>query len=400
MNYGVRWQKDVVPISLAAELDAIDCGGLRAEFVGSSCPTQLAMASNPDLRHGGSMHRSHWFVTATLLATVTSNVATTPATAADAAAEFYAGKTITLLIGFGPGGGYDTYARALARHLEKHMPGHPNVVPQNMPGAGGLAAANYLYNLAPPDGLTIATFGPFNALEPLFDNPAARFDPTKLTWIGKMDTDAGACGAWKSAGIERFSDVQKKEVVFGSSGRASTTTQQVLVLKHLLGAKVRIVQGYRGSADIILAMRRGEVGAMCGIATSNVVMQLKNDVDNGNIKMFIQFGRKNESEFGNAENIYDLLLAPEDKQVAEIIFLPNELGKPIAAPPGVPADRTKALRDAFKQTIGDPAFLDEMRKLNLPISIATGEEIGKIFTTLYAMPKSLIERAQTYMTGE
>jgi hypothetical protein len=137
---------------------------------------------------------------------------------------------------------------------------------------------------------------------------------------------------------------------------------------------------------------------MCGIAISNVLVQLKDDIDNGNIRMFIQFGRKNAPEFGNAENIYDLLSSPEDKHVAEIIFRPNELGKPIAAGPGVPADRTKALRNAFRRTVGDPAFLDEMRKLNLPVGVASGEEITEIFTELYAMPKPLIERAKTYMT--
>jgi tripartite-type tricarboxylate transporter receptor subunit TctC len=346
------------------------------------------------------MRHRFWWATASLLATIISTGTTTPATASDAVAQFYSGKTITLVIGFGPGGGYDTYARALARHFQKHMPGHPNVVPQNMPGAGGLTAANYLYNVASPDGLTLATFGPFNALEPLFGNSAARFDPTKLTWIGKMDADAGACGSWKSAGIERFSDVQKKEVVFGSSGRASTTTQQVLVLKHLLGAKVRIVQGYKGSADITLAMRRGEVGAMCGIAVSNALVQLRDDIKDGNIKMFIQFGRKNAPEFGDAENIYDLLSSPEDKQVAQIIFRPNELGKPVAAPPGVPADRVRALRGAFMQTMSEQTFRDEMRKLNLPVSTASGEEVTEIFAQLYAMPKSLIERAKTYMTTE
>jgi tripartite-type tricarboxylate transporter receptor subunit TctC len=331
---------------------------------------------------------------------MTFGLASTSVAVSDTVAEFYKGKTITLLIGFGPGGGYDTYARALARHLEKHILGRPNVVPQNMPGAGGMNVANFLFNVAKPDGLTLGTFGPFNTLEPLFGNAAARFDPTKFTWVGKMDADAGACGAWKIAGIEKFSDLQKKEIVFGSSGRASTTTQQVLVLKNMLGAKAKIVRGYKGSADITLALRRGEVGAMCGIAVSNVLVQLKDDIKNGNMKIFIQFGRKNSPEFGNAENIYDLLSTTEDKQIAEIIFRPNELGKPIASAPGVPADRAKALRDAFVKTMGDRAFLDEMRKLNLPISVATGEEITQIFKTLYAMPKPLIERAKKNMTSE
>ena len=343
-------------------------------------------------------HRPSFFVP--LTAAVTLGLTVIPASAADSVAEFYNGKSIALLIGFGPGGGYDSYSRTLARHLGKHIPGQPTIVPQNMPGAGGLATANFLYNVAPADGLTLGMFGPFNALEPLFGNASARFDPRKFTWIGKMDVDAGGCGAWKGSGIERFADLQRKELVFGSSGRGSTTTQQALALKNLLGAKVKIVQGYKGSADITLAMRRGEVSAMCGIAASNILVQLKDDVKNGDIKMFIQFGRKNAPEFGNAENIYDLLSTNEDKQVAEIIFRPNELGKPIASSPGAPEDRARALREAFMITMKDPSFLEEMNKMNLPLSTATGEEVAQILTSLYATPKQLIDRAVASMTTE
>jgi tripartite-type tricarboxylate transporter receptor subunit TctC len=334
------------------------------------------------------------------IAALTLGFAGSSAFAADPGGRFYSEKSIALLIGFGPGGGYDSYSRVLARHLGKHIPGQPTVVPQNMPGAGGLAAANFLYNVAPADGLTLATFGPFNAIEPLFGNASARFDPTRFTWIGKMDVDAGACGAWRGAGIEKFSDLQRKEVVFGSSGRASTTTQQVLALKNMLKAKVKIVQGYKGSADITLAMRRGEVGAMCGIAASNVLVQLADDVRNGDIKMFIQFGRTNAPEFGNAENIYDLLSTEEEKQIADIIFRPNELGKPIASSPGIPAERARALRGAFISTMMDPGFLDETKKLNLPIKPASGEKVAQIFAALYATPRPLIARALANMTTE
>src|SRR5262249_45157875 len=255
---------------------------------------------------------------------------------------------------------------------------------QNMPGAGGLAAANFLFNVAPHDGLTLGVFGPFNALEPLFGNPAARFDPRQLTWVGKMDVDAGACGAWRTAGIKKVSDLKSTQVVFGSSGRGSTYTQQVLALTNMLGAKVKIVQGYKGSQDITLAMRRGEVSAMCGIAASNVLVQLRDDVKNGDIRMFIQFGRKNAPEFGDAENVYDLLTTAEDRQIADIIFRPNELGKPFASTPGLSADKTNALRKAFDDTMDDPAFRDEMAKLSLPVTPATGEEVAQVFESLYA----------------
>jgi tripartite-type tricarboxylate transporter receptor subunit TctC len=168
----------------------------------------------------------------------------------------------------------------------------------------------------------------------------------------------------------------------------------------MLGAKVKIVQGYKGSADITLAMRRGEVSAMCGIAASNVLVQLRDDIKSGDMRMFVQFGRKNAPEFGAAENIYELLSSSEDRQVAEIIFRPNELGKPIAASPGLPGDRTRALRDAFVSTMKDPGFIDDMDRMKLPVNSATGEEVAQVIASLYATPRPLIERAVANMTTE
>jgi tripartite-type tricarboxylate transporter receptor subunit TctC len=390
----------VLPAAASILISVLDALVLRRDGKrGTIVPGVGAVLSSSAVEPEVEVHRLTSFV-ASLTIAVGFGIAAISASVADPVAEFYNGKSIVLLIGFAPGGGYDSYARVLARHLRKHIPGQPNVIPQNMPGAGGLAVANFLYNVAPADGLTLGVFGPFNALEPLFGNPGARFDPTKFTWIGKMDIDAGACGAWRGSGIQRFSDLQNKEVVFGSSGRASTTTQQVLALKNMLGAKVKIVQGYKGSADITLAMRRGEVSAMCGIAVSNVLVQLKDDMKNGDIRIFLQFGRMNAPEFGNAENIYELLSTSEDRHVAEVIFRPNELGKPVASSPGIPEDRAKALRDAFMNTMKDPSLLAEMNRMNLPVNAATGEEVARIFASLYTTPRSLIDRALANMTTE
>lgn len=320
--------------------------------------------------------------------------------AATSADSFYHGKSIRLLIGFGPGGGYDQYARVFARHFGRHVPGNPTIVPQNMPGAGGLAVANYLFNVAPPDGLTIGMFGPFDAMEPLFGNRAARFDPTKVPWLGKMGADAGACGSWKSAHIKRLSGMRDRKVVFGSSGPSSTTTQQVLALKNLLGAKVEIIQGYKGSQDIMLAMRRGEVKAMCGIAAANVLVQLRGDIDNGNMRIFVQFGRKNVPEFRGADNIYDLLATDDDKRIADIIFQPNEFGKPLASTPGLPAERLELLRNAFQATMADPALLNEMRRDGLPVQVEGGAEISNAFEKIYSTPRRLIDRAMKVMSSE
>jgi len=322
------------------------------------------------------------------------------ASAASPMEDIYKGKSITLLIGFGPGGGYDTYARLLARHLGRFMAGEPTIIPQNMPGGGGLTVTNHLYNAAQPDGFTIGMFGPFTGLEPLYGNKNARFDITKFTWIGNMDVDAGICVSWHASGLTNFADTLKKETTFGSSGKGSTTTQQVLFLKNMLGSKIRLVLGYQGSNEIRLAMRRGEVGATCGLYRSNAVTDLAQDLKSGDIKVLIQFGRKNLEEFGNAVNAYDLLKNDEDKQVADIILRANESARPVAAPPGIPVDRATELRAAFTKTMADPVFLQDARRMSLPIHPTSAEDVTNMFKELYSAPPAVVERAKMIMASE
>src|SRR5215831_11026431 len=243
----------------------------------------------------------------------------TPARA-DPISDFYKGKSINLYIGFGPGGGYDVYARVLARHFGRFVPGNPVVVPQNMPGAGGLKSATFLYQAAPRDGLTLGMFGGFNGLEPLFGNAQANFDTVKFTWIGNMNRDVSSCAVWNAAGFDRFSDIMQRQIVFGSSGKASTTSQHALVLKNMLGAKVKVIEGYQGTNDINLAMKRREVDASCGIYLSSALTSYEQDLRNGNMRILVQFGRQNVPSFGDAVNLYDLLKSDAEKQVADLIF--------------------------------------------------------------------------------
>lgn len=322
------------------------------------------------------------------------------ASAASPMEDVYKGKSITLLIGFGPGGGYDTYARLLARHLQRFVAGEPTIIPQNMPGGGGLTVTNYLYNASQPDGYTIGMFGPFTGLEPLYGNKNARFDITKFTWIGNMDVDAGICVSWHASGLANFADTLKKEIAFGSSGKGSTTTQQVLFLKNMLGSKVRLVLGYQGSNEIRLAMRRGEVGATCGLYRSNAVTDLAQDLKSGDIKILIQFGRQSLEEFGDAVNAYDLLKTDEDKQVADIILRANESARPVAAPPGVPLDRATELRTAFSKTMKDPVFLQDAKRMSLPIHPTGADDVANMFKELYSAPPAVVERAKTIMASE
>src|SRR5262245_59731998 len=203
---------------------------------------------------------------------------------ADTIADFYRDKSIDLAIGFGPGGGFDSYARLLARHLGNHIPGNPTVVPRNMPGGGGLVAANYLYNAASRDGRNIAIFGPFNAMEPLFGNAAAKFDAANFTWIGNMNLEVEGCRVWRTSGIRTLAEMQSKLSRLRSSGKGSTTNRSTLALKSLVSAKFQIIQGYRGSRDINIAMQRGEVDGMCGISVSSAIAEWHQDLQNGDLK--------------------------------------------------------------------------------------------------------------------
>jgi tripartite-type tricarboxylate transporter receptor subunit TctC len=316
---------------------------------------------------------------------------------ADTVADFYRDKSIDLSIGFGPGGGFDSYARLLARHLGNFIPGNPTVVPRNMPGGGGLVAANYLYNAAPRDGRNIAIFGPFNAMEPLFGNMAAKFDPANFTWIGNMNLEVEGCGVWRTAGIRTLADMQTKLSRFGSSGKGSTTNRSTLALKSLVGAKVQIIQGYRGSRDINIAMQRGEVDGMCGISVSSAIAEWHQDLQNGDMKIVVQLGRKNHPFFADAANIYDHIKNERDRQIAEFIFRPNEIGRPIAAPPALPPERAAALREAFAKTMRDPAFLADAEKRRLLIDPMPGPEISQLFSALQKQPREIAERARAIL---
>jgi len=312
-------------------------------------------------------------------------------------ADFYKGKTVNLYIGFGPGGGYDTYTRVLARHFGRFIPGNPTVVPQNMPGAGGVKSATFLFNAAPRDGTAFAMFGGFNGLEPLFGNAQAAFDTVKFTWIGNMNRDVSACAVWAAAGFKDFSEIMHREMVFGSSGKGSTTSQHALVLKNMLGAKVKVIEGYQGTNSINLAMHRREVDASCGIFLSSALTSYAQDLKSGNLRILIQFGRQNAPYFGDAVNLYDLLKSDSEKQAADIIFRQSEIARPIAGAPGMPAERAAALRMAFTQTMEDPAFLADAAKLNMPIDPMTGDEVARLYESFYAAPKSVVDRAKFVM---
>lgn len=320
--------------------------------------------------------------------------------AADSAAvgNFYKGKNITIWVGYGAGGGYDTTARLIARHYGRHVPGKPSVTVQNMPGAGSLLAANNLYNIAPKDGTVLGVFSSTAAMLPLYNDPNANFDTMKFNWIGNLHRDTLSCGVWKGAGqnIRTLEDLiaAPKTVVFGSDGTDAPLARWPLFMKNVLGANLKVIAGYKGTRGINLAMKQGEVHASCGMFESSVRSAFMQDFTSGDLTLFVQTGfNRNVELFGKATNLYSLLKTEEEIQMAKLVFGPAEITRPFAAPPGVPAERVEALRDALMEMMKDPQLKEEATKLGLELDPMSGKEIVAELQGLFRTPRSVVEKA-------
>jgi tripartite-type tricarboxylate transporter receptor subunit TctC len=327
-------------------------------------------------------------------------LSTATAARADAVADFYKGKQITVVVGYGPGGGYDVYTRLLLRHMPRYVPGNPTMVVQNMPGAGSLRAANFVGNAASRDGLTLGVFGAPAALEPLFGNKDAKFETTAFAWLGNMIRDTAACGTWHNSGIASLDQIvkSKTEVVFGASGHGSYGYQHAMVLKHMLGAKLRVVTGFTGIKDIGLALERGEVQAACALALSTAKSTFEGNVKRGELKYFVQFGKdKDVPYFGGAPNFYKMIKGDEQRQLADLFFGQSEIARPLIGPPGMPAALAAALRKAMADTVADKAFLAEAEKAGLDIDFVSGEETAQAFADFYKTPAALVAKAREIM---
>lgn len=334
-----------------------------------------------------------------LIATLAAGIAVAllwaPASAQDDAA--FRGKEISLHIGFGPGGGYDTYARLLARHWGRHIPGNPQVVPRNQPGAGGVKLASTIYNVSRNDGTEVAMFATSAALEPLFGNPDAKYDTTKFTWIGNMDSDVSSCGTWRHAGIKTWEDARARETIFGASGPAAITSIHPKIVGQLAGLKIKVIHGYQGTRDVNLAMQKGEVDGTCGMYMSSLRSQFQNDIDAGDLTIWITLGKERTKEFPNVPSIFELIKSEDDRRLAELIFGQETLGRTISAPPGMAPDRVALLRKSFQATLADPAFLSEAAKLGLSVQPMTGDEVQRRIASFYETPKAVLDRAAAAM---
>jgi tripartite-type tricarboxylate transporter receptor subunit TctC len=326
-------------------------------------------------------------------------LAAAPGTAgAEAVADFYKGKTVSLIAGFPPGGGYDTYVRVLQRHYGRFIPGQPNVVASNMPGAGSLTAANNIYAKYAPDGLAIAMFASSAAMEPLIGNKAALFDPQKFSWVGSMSQDVAYCGVWRHpGGATTFKEMLTKETIIGGGAPAAITYQHPMVIKNVLKANLKVIPGYKGTRDINIAMQRGEVNGTCGMFASSVKAQFLKEVKDGRMNLFIQMGSKRSDEFGKVPSVFDFAKTDEDRAILQFHFGQLLLGRPLAGPPGIPADRLAALRTALFATMKDPQFLAEAKKSGLDIDPVPPDQVLALLKQFAAFSPEILVKAREAM---
>jgi tripartite-type tricarboxylate transporter receptor subunit TctC len=307
-------------------------------------------------------------------------------------AEFYSGKSITMAIGFAPGGGYDLYGRLVARHLGKHIPGNPQIVPQNMPGAGSMRAAQHLYSVAPKDGTAIATFGRQMGITPLL-NPAAKYDGTRFTWLGSITNEVSTCVTWNTSPVKVWNDILTKPVTFAGDGPGADPDVFANLYSSVFGAKIKVVSGYRGTTPMILAMERGEMDGLCGLSWSTIKAKYMQWVKDRKINVLIQAALKKEPDIAQVPLALDLAKTEEQKQILKVFLTSQETARPFAAPPGIPADRKAALIGAFEKMLKDPEFLAEIKKLKLDLNPLSAATIDKLLKELYATPKDILAKA-------
>ncbi len=313
------------------------------------------------------------------------------------AADFYAGKTITFIIGSDAAGGYDVYARAIARHLPNFIPGHPNIVPQNMPGAGSAKAAAFLYRLAPKDGTSIGALFPGVIIDPLLQKKAAgQYDATKFIYLGTADSDARICATGPKSKVTTFKEAMTEKTVVGATQGGGSTSDYAFMIKNSTGAQLNVVNGYAGSATILVAIERGEADGICGIDWSSFKTQRPQWLADKTAHVILQAATKPDAELDglNVPHVQDFVKNDLDKQAVSLVISQQAFSRPYVAPPGVPAEQTKILRDAFTAVLHDPQFLADAKNARLSINPGSGDEVQQAVTKLYAASGDVVQRAR------
>jgi len=323
------------------------------------------------------------------------------AASAASVADFYKGKAMTVLVGSSPGGGYDQYGRLLGRHMGRHIPGRPSFIPKNMPGAGGLRALSYVANVAPRNGTILATLIRATFFDRLmYPEKGVKVDSSKLTWVGSINKEFPLCVTWSASGFKHLEDLRKQVSIMGSTGPAATGTIIPKVLNEIAGTKMRIILGYPGSTQIHLAMERREVTGRCGLGWDSIIARYSDWLKEKKINMFVQWGLTKHPELPNVPLFIDLGRNEQEKQMLYLLSAPNEMGRPFFGPPEVPEDRLKALQAAFMDTMKDPEFLAEAKKLNVAVDPISGPAAAALVKQLWNTPKPVLEKIQALLSSK
>ena len=313
---------------------------------------------------------------------------------ADAVADFYKGKDVELYIGYKPGGGYDGYARLIARHMGKHIPGNPNIVPKNMPGAGSVKLTNWLWEGAPQDGTVFGAVSRGVPFEPLLGNKKAKFSADQFHWVGSANNEVSICATVKKTGIRSWKNLRDREILTGGNGSGSDTEQFPKLLNAVLDTKFKVVGPYGGVSDIVKAMIAGELEARCGWSWSSIKSKNKDLLESGDLVLLMQMSTVKHPELPDVPLVMDLVRSYNSKkqtQMLNLMFARQGLGRPYVAPPGVPADRAAALQAAFTATMSDPEFLADAKKGGFDLAPITGNEVAGLVNTAYGTPESVIQ---------
>ncbi|HEX9465576.1 MAG TPA: tripartite tricarboxylate transporter substrate-binding protein [Alphaproteobacteria bacterium] len=320
-----------------------------------------------------------------------------PSATAAGVEDFYKGRSVNLIIGYSVGGGYDLYARVLARHLGRHIPGNPTIVPQNMPGAGSLKAIIYLYSVAPKDGSVIGTFGRTVPIAPLLGSDA-KFDATKLTWIGSITSDTSLCVTWHQSPVKTWQDMLSKPFTMGGEGAGADPDVYAAVVKNLFGSGLKLVTGYPGTNDASLAMERGEIDGMCGLSYSTLRSRHADWMREKKVNILVQASLAKDPDLPDVPVMFDVAQTDEQRQILKLILSSQVTARPYAAPPGLPDDRKAALRKAFDDTMQDPGYRAEMQKTGLDVNPTSGAAVEALLKEVYASPKDVADKAAKAIT--
>jgi len=328
------------------------------------------------------------------LAAIAGAIAVAPPAAADPIADFYSKKNVTIIVGYSAGGGADLWARFLARHLGKHIPGKPNVIVQNMPGGSGFRAINHVYAVAPQDGTRLILPSVSAPTAAALGKKGVRWDTLKFRWLGNLTRDAQSCMASGKSGVKSIADAKKHVLIIGSDGESNTTAQHPRMLNKLFGYKIKMVTGYRGTAKVRLAMEKGEVEAVCSIWASSAMGPQRGDVEAGRLVPIVQMGTKKQAIFGNAPLVYDLTRDKEVLQVMRFIFGPSEISRPFAVGPGTPEARVAALRASFWAAATSPELRVDAKKRHLFVNPMGWQETEAAFREMLNVTPAVIARAK------